>query len=403
MTAVGTCTEVLGDRVWGFGHPFNNEGSVAWPLGGGEINGVIANLMTSFKLGAINQVVGTLSADDAVGVAGTIGKAPPMIPIHLNIHYTDGSGDRTYNFQAAWHSKLTPLIAASAISSAVTGMHDLPEFHTLDYDVNIEFVNGQKLHLINSLVNASMPELFFDFGTPMIAAASNPFEQVSVKSVDGTINITPHARDATILWVNAPRLKYRPGETLKAFVSYRPFRSADANMPVEFELPRDLPEGTYQFTISGWEQFVSDERTAEPFRFSAESISDVFGVLRDITSFRKDSIYMRLMRQPDGIAIGRTAMRNLPSSRREVLIGAGRSNTTPYVSSTTKIVPAGFLMDGAAQFEVTIDKDAHVETGVGKPPRHESVPQPPAPPHPDQGSRPVPRQPDNPPGGDPGP
>jgi hypothetical protein len=398
MTAVGTCTEVIGDRCFGFGHPFNNEGPVALPVGGGEINAVIANLMTSFKLGAIDQTVGTLFADETVGVAGTIGKAPPLIPIQLKVHYTDGSGDRDYKFNAAWHSKLTPLLAAAAINSAITGVHELPEFHTLDYDINIDFANGQKLHLLNSLVNASMPEIFFDFGTPLIAAANNPFEQVSVQKVEGTINVTPKARDATILWVNVPRLKYRPGETLKAFVNYRPFRAGDAILPVEFELPRDLPEGTYQFTISGWEQFLTDERAAKPFRFAAESINDVFGVLRDITGFRHDAVYLRLIRQADGIAIGRTAMRALPSSRREVLLGAGRSNTTPFVSSTTKVIPSGYLMDGAAQFEVTIDKNAHVETGVGKPPRHESAPQAPSPPHPEPG-RAAPR-PDNPIGSD---
>jgi hypothetical protein len=383
MTAVGTCTEVIGDRVIGFGHPFNNEGPVALPVGNGEINGVIANLMTSFKLGAINQTLGTLYADETVGVAGTVGKQPPLIPIHLTVTYTDGSGQRDYRFNAAWHPRLTPLICASAITGAVTGVHDLPEFHTIDYDVQLEFANGEKIKLANSIVNAAMPELFFDFGTPMVAASQNPFEQVSVKEVRGNVRITPKARDATILWVNVPRLKFRPGETLKAYVTYRPFRSGDVIMPVNFELPRDLPEGTYQFTISGWEQFLSDERTAKPFRFSAESIEDVFGVLRDITSFRHDAMYMRLIRQPDGIAIGRTAMRSLPSSRREVLLGAGRSNTTPFVNSTTKVVAAKHLMAGAAQFEITIDKNAHIETGVGKPPRHESPPQPPAPPKPE--------------------
>ena len=128
---------------------------------------------------------------------------------------------------------------------------------------------------------------------------------------------------------------------------------------------------------------MSDERTAKPVRFSAESIEDVFGVLRDITAFRHDAVYMRLIRAADGIAIGRTAMRSLPSSKREVLLGAGRSNTTPFVNSTTKVVPAKHLMDGAAQFEITIDKNAHIETGVGKPPRQESAPQPPVPPTPE--------------------
>jgi hypothetical protein len=378
MTAVGTCTEVLGGRVFGFGHPFNNEGPVALPVGGGEIHGVIANLMTSFKLGALGKTWGTLDADEQVGVAGQLGVPPPMIPIDLDVKYTDGSGERKYAFKSAWHPRFTPLLSAAALAAAVTGVHDLPEYHTLDYELTVEFENGQKVKLSNKLVNASMPELFFEIGTPMIAASQNPFEQVSVKKVSGTVKITPEARDATILWVNAPRLKFRPGETLKAYVNYRPFRASDAILPVEFQLPPDLPEGTYQLVISGWEQFLGDERTAKPFRFSAESTNDVFGVLRDLASFRHDAVYLRLVRQPDGIAIGRIAMPNLPSSRREVLLGAGRSNTTPFVSSTTKVIPTGHLMSGSAAFEVTIDKNAHVETGVGKPPRHESPPTPPA-------------------------
>ncbi|MEO6435356.1 MAG: hypothetical protein ABIP55_06290, partial [Tepidisphaeraceae bacterium] len=372
MTAVGTCTEVIGDRVFGFGHPFQNEGPVSLPVGGGEINGVIANLMTSFKLGALGKVFGTLYADEQVGVAGTLGDAPPLIPIKIKVRYTDGSGERDFSFQSAWHPRFTPLLSATALTAAVTGVHDLPEYHTLDYDATIEFENGEKVRLANSLVNAAMPELFLEFGTPIMAAAQNPFERVSVKRIDATVNVTPHARDATILWVNAPRLKFRPGETLKAYVNYRAFRAGDAIMPVEFDLPRDLPEGTYQLTVSGWEQYLNDERTARPFRFSAESGKDVFAVIRELLSIRHNAIYLRLLRQPDGIAIGRTAMPNLPSSRREVLLGAGRSNTTPFVSSTTKIMPTDHLISGSAQFEVTIDKNARVETGAGKPPpRHE--------------------------------
>jgi hypothetical protein len=195
MTAVGTCTEVIGDRVFGFGHPFNNEGPVSLPVGAGEINGVIANLMTSFKLGAMGTIYGSLYADQAVGVAGKLGPPPPTIPIDLTVRYTDGSAERKYSFRSAWHPRFTPLLSATAVTAAVTGVHDLPEYHTVDYDIDLEFANGQKLHLANSLVNTSMPELFFELGMPMIAAAGNPFEQVSVKRVSGVVNVTPVARN----------------------------------------------------------------------------------------------------------------------------------------------------------------------------------------------------------------
>jgi hypothetical protein len=103
MTAVGTCTEVLGDRVWGFGHAFNNEGPVTLPMGSGQISAVIANLNSSFKLGSLTKLRGALTADQTVGVAGRMGAPPPMVPMEIAIAYPDGSNNQTYKFNAASH------------------------------------------------------------------------------------------------------------------------------------------------------------------------------------------------------------------------------------------------------------------------------------------------------------
>ncbi len=105
---------------------------------------------------------------------------------------------------------------------------------------------------------------------------------------------------------------------------------------------------------------------SRPFRFTAESADEVFAVLRDITGVRRDALYMRLLRQPDGVAIGRTAMPRLPSSRRRVLLGAGLSTTTTFVSSSAKIVSTDYVMTGQAHFNLVIDKGAKVDT-PGKP------------------------------------
>src|SRR2546430_13363212 len=69
MTAIGTVTEVLGDRVLAFGHPFFSEGEVSLPMGSGYIHTVIANLMNSFKLGSATGMQGTLHTDQLVGIA----------------------------------------------------------------------------------------------------------------------------------------------------------------------------------------------------------------------------------------------------------------------------------------------------------------------------------------------
>jgi hypothetical protein len=377
MTAIGTVTEVLGDRVVGFGHAFFSEGDVSLPLGSGYIHSVIANMVNSFKLGSSIKVLGTIHADQVVGVAGTIGPAPPTIPIEIRSLYADGSFDQTYKFNASLHPKFTPMLAAMSAVVAVSGQRELPQYHTLDYDLTLEFANGQKLPIRNRFVNTNSGEIFMMLGAPVQAAADNPFEKVPLGKITGTMRVSREAKEAQILSVSVPKLKYQAGEMVKAFVTYRPFRGIEAVLPIEFSLPRDLPDGSYDFAVLDWQNYLMEEQMSRPFRFTAESSAEVFAVLRDVVGVRRDALYLRLLRQPDGVAIGRTAMPRLPSSRRKVLMGAGLSNTTAFVSSSAKIMSTDFVMSGQAHFNLVIDKGAKVDAPGKTPPAPIVIPVPP--------------------------
>ena len=363
MTAIGTCTEVVGDRIMGFGHSFNNEGPIALPMGTGRINAVIANLNTSFKIGARSQTQGTLLADQTVGVAGKTGPVPAMAPMDLKVTYTDGSADQNYHFNLAIHPKLTPMLAAAALGAAISGAHDVPLYHTADYDLMLEFSNGQSVHLMNTTVNAQVPELFNEIGIPIVAAAENPFQKLTLRKFSGTVRVSSEAREAHIESVTLPRLKFQPGETARIYLNYRPFRKAEAILPIEFEIPRELPDGAYQLVVTDWSQYLEGEKIIRPFRFTAESGDEMFAALKDLLAIRHDAVYVQRLRKADGVAIGRTAMPHLPSSRREVLMGAGLSSTTPFVSSTLKIVPTQEVMQGAASFTITIDREFKIDMG----------------------------------------
>jgi len=363
LTPMGTCTEILGDRVLAFGHSFFGEGDISLPMSAGYINGVIPTLSTSFKLGASAQTVGTFYADQVFGCGGRLGPTPVMVPIELRCLYADGSVDLTYRFSAASHPRLTPVMMLMAMSAATSTPRDLPEYHTLDYDLAVEFTNGQSLKLQNRLVNSSTVELFVLIGSPLMLAAENPFERVGLKKLSGTLRVTAEARQADILAVSMPKSKFTPGQTIKAFVTIRPFRANELIVPVEFELPRNLPDGTYEFAVTDWQQHMLAEQATRPFRFTAQNAREVFDVMRDVTSVRHDSLYLRLTRREDGVAIGRTAMPLLPSSRRRVLLGAGLSNTTAFISSTVKAVPSDYVMTGGVQFAITIDRELKVEGG----------------------------------------
>jgi hypothetical protein len=373
MSAVGTCTDRIDDHIVAFGHSFLNEGPISLPLAGGSIQGIVANYMTSFKLGSPAKISGTLTADRVTGVVGEIGPAPTMVPIDLRIKYTDGSEDQTYHFTSALHPKLTPLLASAAV--AVSSDRELPEYHTMDYDFTLNFADGRTLHIVNSSVNITAADIFSEIGTPLIDAAENPFEPVLVKEIHGEMTVTPQANTADILYANVPKSRYRPGDAITAYVTYRPFRGSEMVMPVTLDLPRDLPDGTYKFTISDWQKYLDDEKTAEPFKFTADTVEEVFDVLRDVSSVAHKAIYVRLLRQPDGIAIGHTAMPKLPSSRRQVMMDAGRSDTTEFISSALKIVPTDWVMDGSCDFDITVDQNANTDlSGSPRPPRRDVRP-----------------------------
>ncbi len=360
MSAIGTCTDVVGTHVLAFGHPLNGDGKVALPFCGGQIQGVVASYNSSFKMGSVSRVRGTLTQDQTVGIAGEMGAVPATVPVELRVRYTDGSEDQTYHFTVALHPKLTPLLVGAGLAAAISGAKEMPPHHTVDYDLSLAFAGGRTVRVADVGVDVSAQDLFGAVGLPLVGAAENPFEQVMVRKITGTMTVSGEQRSAQILYASVPRSRYRPGETVTAYVTYRPFRGDERVMPVTLALPHDLPDGQYGLSISDADKYLSDERSAEPFRFTAETAAEVFDVLRDVSSLRHDAVYVRLLRQPDGVAVGHTAMPKLPGSRRQILVGSGRSDVTPFASSSRVVVPTDRVMSGSADFEITVDHDADV-------------------------------------------
>ena len=360
LTAVGTCTERIGDKIFGFGHSFNNEGPIDLPMGSGSIAAIVSNVETSFKLGFIDGASGSLMTDETVGVAGIVGKTPDMAPVQFHIVYDDGSVDQTYHFTAALHPRLTPLIAATAAMMVMSGQRNLPEYHTVDYDITENFVGGRSVRISNSSVVGDGTEIVSDIALPLMAAADNPFAYVPMTGITGTFRVANTARSGEILSVMVPQTKYQPGDTVKASITYLPFHAQEANMSVELDLPRDLPDGDYQLIVSDWTRYLEDEKTANPYKFSAENINELFSVLKDLGGIRHDAVFVRLVRQADGVAVGHTEMPHLPPSRMQVMLDSGRSDITPFVTSTVKVVPANVVMTGSAEFTITIQRQEKV-------------------------------------------
>jgi hypothetical protein len=220
------------------------------------------------------------------------------------------------------------------------------------------------VNLANRAVNVTSADLFGDATIVMQAAAENPFQRVMVKKISGQVKIRPVISSAQIVDVDLPKSRYRPGDKMSAFVTYQSFHGSQGILRVELELPHDLPHGQYQLVISDAQRYFADEQQSKPFRFMAENINDVFSVLKDVCGIRENAIYMRLLRHPDGVAIGHTALQHLPSSRREIMLASGRSNITAFVSSAVKIIPTDLVMTGASEFMIEVEPPSKVAVGA---------------------------------------
>ena len=67
LGATGTVTDVDGDRVYAFGHPFYNLGPTTFPMTRAYVHVVLPSLMSSSKLATLGEVIGTVRAGSRDG------------------------------------------------------------------------------------------------------------------------------------------------------------------------------------------------------------------------------------------------------------------------------------------------------------------------------------------------
>ena len=69
MEAVGTATEVVGDKVYGFGHSFLGYGPVNLPMATGQVHAVVSSVARSIKLASVVKIVGAFTRDESCKAA----------------------------------------------------------------------------------------------------------------------------------------------------------------------------------------------------------------------------------------------------------------------------------------------------------------------------------------------
>ena len=120
--AVGTVAYVDGDRVWGFGHPFENTGLRSLLLQDAYVYTVISNpnvgedTGSTYKLAAAGHTLGTISNDAGAAVVGRSGRPPATVPVRIFTEDEDTGEHATLGARVADETDLGNPTGGSALT-----------------------------------------------------------------------------------------------------------------------------------------------------------------------------------------------------------------------------------------------------------------------------------------------
>jgi len=355
LSAVGTVTDVAGNRVLAFGHALAGEGNVSLPMGPAYVHGVVPNLLVSFKLAALSGVLGTLTSDQYVGVGGKIGQQAQSIPVKVSVHRNDMDRHQEFNYNIVRHRWWTPMLAGLVSASSIAGWSDLPPDHTVTYSLTIDFGDLGKYRSDNIAAADGLSAVMSGVMKPLLAMLNNPLgPPAQVKQIDIDAIVEPQDRSARILDARIDARQYTPGQTIKIALRVQPFRLEAKSLELTFKLPDDTPAGEHSLTICDSASLQSDLAAAMPHRLDPRSPSELLESLKWISAPRGDCIHFILPQERQGVALGRQELPDLPASKAEMFVQAGRSDAKKFDQPIVTSLPSKYVLRGKTEvtFEV---------------------------------------------------
>jgi hypothetical protein len=316
MGATGTVTEVIGNKVYAFGHPFFNLGPIAFPMTQAYIHMLLPSMTSSMKISTLGEVIGTVSQDRATTIAGLTGPAPATIPVKISLESERGF-KKTFEFQVVSDQLFTPLFTYASILSTLTSY----ERETGAATFNIKGTMNVKAHgqiKIEDLFsgNTASSSTAGSIMAPLTFLLDNDFEPIQIEAVDLTIQSFEQPRTATIERVWLDGVRARAGRTVPLKVLMRGYRGEEVVHTVPLEIPAGA-SGPLSVMVSDGNRLAQWERREVRQPTEPRSVPQL---MRALNTVRKNNrLYVRLLASDSGAVIRGEALSSLPPSVLGVL------------------------------------------------------------------------------------
>ncbi len=354
--ATGTVTEVDGDRVYAFGHPFYGLGPVQFPMTRAYVHVVLPSLASSMKIASTGEVIGTVSQDRAVAIAGTLGRGPTLIPIKLSL--TSERGIRkTFSLSMVNDQLFTPLLAYLSVFNTlasyerqngvgtytVRGSAQIRNHGTLDFD-DLFTGDSPSVGVAASVVG------------PINLLMRNAFENVAIDGLTLDIDASEEPKSATIerVWIDGPRP--RPGGTVELKAQLRTYRGESFIRTLPLQIPPQA-RGTLSVMVSDAQrlsQWEARELQVQPLQ--ARGLPQMLQVLN--AARRNNRLYVRLLGRTGGAVVKGESLTALPASVLTVMESdrnGGSFRSIDDVLLGEWEIPADVAVAGSRTIAITLD------------------------------------------------
>jgi hypothetical protein len=310
--ATGTVTEVDGNRVYAFGHPFYGLGPTQFPMTRAYVHTILPSLFSSSKLASTGEIIGTVQQDRATAIAGTLGPGPALIPINMKL--TSGRGTtKTFKMSIVNDQLFTPLLAYVSILNTLS---------------SYERQNGAASYAVRGSAMVKKYgkvdfEDLFTGDTPSIGAAAyvvgpinfllrNAFEDVDIEGLDLEIDASEQAKSATLerVWIDGNRPK--PGTTVTLKALMRTYRGEEITRSVPVEIPANA-RGSVSIMVADGSRVSQLE--ARELQLQPLQTRDLPQMIRVLNQARKNNrLYVRLVTPDAGAVVKGESLSSLPPS-----------------------------------------------------------------------------------------
>jgi len=254
--ADGTLTCIDGDKIYAFGHRFLAVGPTDLPFTRSEVMTLLANVNTSFKISASQELMGVISQDRNTAITGSLGRQAVMLPLDITVAQQSGNAFKdveAYHMRMVNDRFLSPFLLQMAVFSAIdateraTGAASIAVHGSIEFENRKEAVNLRNIYAADS--GAAMQAATLT-AIPLSYLMQGGFDALKVKRISLRLESSNTKKDLTIGQVYLSRKEAKPGDTVELMTMLDGENGIEVTKSVKYTIPPGTAPGMLYFTVA---------------------------------------------------------------------------------------------------------------------------------------------------------